>query len=130
MKKLFTATSLLAALAAAPAFAQTTVVRANVPFEFHAGGAVLPAGEYEFTDGLNRETIRIRSTDGKHTAFVIAQARNTATTRAIEPVIAFRNVDGKAYLATVSRPAATQTVHTPRGEGYKVIAASTPSPAN
>jgi hypothetical protein len=130
MMKLFTATALFAAVAAAPAFAQTTAgVRANIPFEFHVGKAVLPAGEYDFMDGLNRETLRIRSTDGKHSALVITYSQDAPAPRPTEPSVAFRHVGSERYLASVSRPANAREVRSPSGDGYTVLALVKPVPA-
>jgi hypothetical protein len=123
MIRFFSTAAVLAALATAPAFAQTTpAVRANIPFEFHVGKAVLPAGEYDFMDGLNRETLRIRSTDGKHSALVITYSQDAPAPRPTEPSIAFRHVGNEAYLASVTRPANAREVRGPRGDGYTVLA--------
>ena len=62
---LFTAVSL---------FAQTTpsqrLMTVNVPFSFAAGDQFLPAGEYLVLTVTPERSIRIASTDGKHTAVV------------------------------------------------------------
>ncbi|HET8546973.1 MAG TPA: hypothetical protein VFL57_03175 [Bryobacteraceae bacterium] len=121
--KLFTATALLTAAAAVPAFAQSIpAVRAKIPFEFHVGKAVLPAGEYDIMDGLNRETIHIRSTDGKHSAIVITYSQDAPAMRPAEPSLTFRRVGGEAYLASVTRPASARDIRGPAGDGYTVLA--------
>jgi hypothetical protein len=124
MMKLFSTAAVLAALATAPAFAQTNVaVRANVPFDFHVGKAVLPAGEYDFMDGINRETMRIRSTDGKHSAIVITYSQDAPAPRPTEPSIAFRHIGSETYLASVSRPSNARELRGPSGrDGYTVLA--------
>ena len=123
MIRFFTATALLAAVAAAPALAETIpAIRANIPFEFYVGKAALPAGEYDIVDGINRETLRIRSTDGKRSAIVIAYSQDVPAMRPAEPSLAFRHVNGKAYLASVTRPANSREVRGPRGNGYTVLA--------
>ena len=50
MKKVLGCLSMaaLAVILAAPVSAQSTAVRANVPFDFMVGGRTLPAGAYEF----------------------------------------------------------------------------------
>jgi len=62
---LFTAVSL---------FAQTTssqrLMTVNIPFAFSAEGHDLPAGEYLVLTVTPERSIRIASTDGKHTAVV------------------------------------------------------------
>jgi hypothetical protein len=59
--------SVAVASAAAPS------VRANIPFAFHAGDALLPAGEYTITVGGHPTlgyTIVIEARDGRETYFV------------------------------------------------------------
>ena len=122
MKKFFTATAILAALAAVPALADTSsAIRATIPFEFHVGTAVLPAGEYQVTEGLTNQTLRVQSTDGKHSATVLAYSQDAPPRVAGKPGLGFRHVDGKAYLASVTRASSADT-RGPMRAGYAVLA--------
>ena len=68
---LITAT-LFALVAVAPANAQSTVIRANVPFEFHAGDQMLPAGQYQFTLDPLTKRIAVQAIEGSGVAIVAA----------------------------------------------------------
>ena len=61
-------------LTAATLFAQTTpaqrLMKVNVPFSFGVEGHSLPAGEYTIFTVTPERSIRIASTDGKHSAIV------------------------------------------------------------
>ena len=77
--KVFTTMTLMAALAVAPAFAQPKpTVRADVPFDFVVGKAVLPAGQYDIKPGGSNETILVRETAGHSAAFVITYPSGNA----------------------------------------------------
>jgi len=74
MKTNLLRTSLVAVLAAAAAFAQSsTRLQATVPFDFLVGNKALPAGDYTVAGGPAAGTIMIRSADGKKGAIVLAQ---------------------------------------------------------
>ena len=53
------------------AFAWPLAVRVNIPFEFHAGDAILPAGQYEIaTMAKSLSTLMLRNMSGDDGAFV------------------------------------------------------------
>ncbi len=87
MKRLtFTTLSSLTLLTAAAAFAQSDLpMRANIPFDFRVGKAILPAGLYTVRPGGVTGCLSIRRVDGKGSAMAQtfgADARkgSTATT--------------------------------------------------
>jgi hypothetical protein len=57
------ALTVLVALAATSVYAQTFTVRANIPFDFYVGAAVMPAGDYTFDTLLGHGIGRIWSSD-------------------------------------------------------------------
>ena len=68
----FATISCLTLLTAATAFAQSNVVsRANVPFEFRVGKAILPAGHYEVRSGRVPDLLSIQCSDCKARATII-----------------------------------------------------------
>ncbi len=73
----FSAVALVLAISA-PLAAQTSPLRANIPFEFSVGGKTLPAGEY---------SIQSRNTDGS----ILAISNPDSTTAAM--VLASRGSD-------------------------------------
>ena len=71
--KSFTMLTLLVAVALAGAVvsanAQSTSIKANIPFEFVVGDKTLPAGAYSVTTANAAfDALRIQSTDGKNSA--------------------------------------------------------------
>jgi hypothetical protein len=100
MKKFISTLCLISALAVAPAFGADRIVRATVPFEFVVGDATLPAGEYDFKNGINAESILVSNTNGKNAAFVVTNCNAPILDGPIS--LAFRTVNGKRYLETVS----------------------------
>jgi hypothetical protein len=122
VKRLFIATAIVTALTALPAVAQTTL-RANIPFEFNVGRAVLPAGEYAIADGPSRDLISVRSTDGKHSAAAVAYSRDILMSDAGESVLAFyRAEDGKAHLVSIRRRHDVREFNAPAMSGRTVVA--------
>lgn len=62
----------LALLATASLFAQSrTSMKVQVPFGFHVGNAMLPAGEYTVDNNVSPHVLRVRSIDGSPTAMVL-----------------------------------------------------------
>jgi hypothetical protein len=99
MKNLLFVLTILAAVMAMPAFAQTAGVSANVPNDFIINGHVMPAGEYEVAQSFGSQTALIRSIDHKASAMVVTWgAKSTGG----DPNLTFRVVDGKYYLVAFS----------------------------
>ena len=114
MKTLATTFAMAIGFAVASAQAQfplNQVVRAEVPFDFVVGKTVLPAGTYEIYDGPNTETMRIRTQDWKINKVIMAtgfkSARNSPSN------LSFRVVDGKYFLASVTRQEQIRDFNTP-----------------
>jgi hypothetical protein len=68
------ALTVLAALAATSVYAQTFIVRANIPFDFYVGSSAMPAGEYTFDTLLSNGFGRIWSPDSHRSAIVFLQS--------------------------------------------------------
>ncbi len=68
------ALTVLAALAATSVYAQTFIVRANIPFDFYIGSSVMPAGEYTFDTLVGNGFGRIWSPDSHRSAVVFLQS--------------------------------------------------------
>jgi hypothetical protein len=98
----------------------------KVPFEFVAGGATLPAGEYRVSRTNPGATLELAiSGYNKGSAFLIPQAfdddpANLAT-------VSFEHVGGKYFLSRIKTPAGVYTLPTPR-EMVMLGQANTPSP--
>src|SRR5260370_36701226 len=67
--KLHFALGLFAAFACSGLQAQTAIMKANIPFDFHLGKTVMPAGQYDLSYSAHLLTIRERSGGrGSHAA--------------------------------------------------------------
>jgi hypothetical protein len=89
----------------------TVVVK--VPFEFVAGGATLPAGEYKvsrISPGVNRE-LSIRSYD-KGSAFLLPMSFDGVTSD--QPMLSFEHVGDKYFLSGIQTLGGVYTLALPR----------------
>ena len=105
--KLYTALKLAVAggfLLAAPAFAQNSVnVRVKVPFAFHVGGQVLPAGEYDMKAAAGSSLVTIQNNDCKSTSMVLSKTEGTiAATDDLQ--LTFRVYGAARYLDGIWAP--------------------------
>ena len=85
----------------------------SVPFEFVAGGAALPAGEYRIdrvNPGVNRE-LAIRGYN-KGSAFLLPQAFDNGSVD--QPTLSFERVGGKYFLTKIKTASGVYTLATPR----------------
>jgi len=112
--------SLIAMFSVAPTQAQTNrLIAASVPFNFVIGDRTLPAGEYIFmlvqTGGS--DTVKIQSTDGHITAFVLTRASRVKVSQA-EPKLVFNRYADQYFLSQVHglEESTTQQLARPRAE--------------
>jgi hypothetical protein len=114
MKKSFvTAALMLTCLLAVGRAQDANAVIVSVPFEFVAGGALLPAGEYRVSrtnPGTNRE-LAINGYD-KGNAFLLAVTFEDAF--ASHPNLSFEHVGGKYFLSKIKTPEGVYTLPAPR----------------
>ena len=83
----------------------------TVPFEFVAGGATLPAGEYRISrvnPGVNRELAI--SGYNKPNAFLLPQAFDDRAAAANEPTLSFEHVGGKYFLSRIKTLSGVYTI--------------------
>lgn len=88
--------------------AQSVVAKANVPFEFAAGGAMMPAGEYTVDAAGVSGVILLHGTAGTSVALLStfsSAVSDTPTARLI-----FEKRDGMVYLSAVQLPGETAQV--------------------
>jgi hypothetical protein len=91
----------------------TNAVVVKVPFEFVAGGATLPAGEYKVsrvTTGVNRE-LAIRGYDNGG-AFLLPVAFYGATSD--KPTLSFEHVGDKYFLSAIKTEGGIYTLASQR----------------
>jgi len=91
----------LAAVAAVPASAQSTTLKANIPFEFSAGTSVMPAGDYTVKGGWGSSSVLIRSDDSSAAAYLAAQAGQTARGSEGNSKLVFHRVGDQYFLRQI-----------------------------
>jgi hypothetical protein len=99
----------------------------SVPFEFVAGGATLPAGEYRVSrvdPDSNREIVI--SGYGKGSAFLLPLAFDHGS--ANQPAFSFEHVGGKYFLSSIKALSGVYTMPASR-EMVMLGQANTPSPS-
>jgi hypothetical protein len=107
----------------------TDAVVVSVPFEFVAGGATLPAGEYRInraSPGVNRE-LAIRGYD-KGGAFLFPLAFDEVSVADNEPTLSFEHVGGKYFLSKIKTLSGIYTMPASR-EMVMLGKANSPSPS-
>lgn len=98
----------------------------SVPFEFVAGGATLPAGEYRISRA-NSDTNRELAIIGYHkgSAFLLPLAFDDAPTN--RPTLTFEHVGGKYFLSRITTPGGAYAMPASR-EMIMLGKANSPSP--
>jgi hypothetical protein len=97
----------------------------TVPFQFVAGGATLPAGEYKVSrvsPGVNRQ-LAIRSYDNGG-AFLLPLAFDGVTSE--QPTLSFEHVGDRYFLSSIKTLGGVYTLALPR----KLIALAQTNPQN
>ena len=104
MKSARTLITIALLVTAVSLFAQTTpsqrLMTINVPFSFAAGDQSLPAGEYLVLTVTPERSIRIASTDGKHTA-VVNTLPNYASAPSANSRLVFHRYGDEYFLTQV-----------------------------
>ncbi|MEI9979636.1 MAG: hypothetical protein WDN23_11680 [Edaphobacter sp.] len=82
--------------------AQVMELKAKIPFEFHAGAATLPAGNYTINvlGGLESRLIEIRS-DDNHSAALLQTMDTDFSSVSKTPELLFNQTGGNYYLASI-----------------------------
>ena len=91
--------------------AQSPVAKANVPFEFAAGGAMLPSGEYSIDLSKVSGVLILQGTAKSSVALIATSAEALPPTSSVK--LLFQKRDGMAYLAGVELPGENVRVSAP-----------------
>lgn len=87
----------------------------TVPFEFVAGGAMLPAGEYKIGrvyPGLNRELVISSYHKGSAMLLPLTFEDNSNTDG--QPTLAFEHIGGRYFLSAIRTAGGVYSIATPR----------------
>jgi hypothetical protein len=103
MIRFFAFFGFLFVLAATPTFAQnsSSVVTADIPFDFSVANRTLPAGEYTVKDGSAAGTIAVRNDDGKGVVSVLTHSAGS-NQAAKKAMLVFRRYGNQYFLAKVT----------------------------
>lgn len=94
----------LALLAAASIFAQgPSRMTAKVPFVFHVGDTMFPAGEYTVDTGAGRDLVRVKAADTSQAVMLLSYAVGQKT-RETKPQLIFNRYGDQYFLSQVWTP--------------------------
>jgi len=101
-KRIFATFSSLALLTAAAAFAQSSAMRFDIPFDFHVGATVLPAGHYSVQPrtAFTGSVLSIRGVDRKGGVMIQTNAATAPKTPETGKLV-FNRYDKTYFLSSV-----------------------------
>jgi len=99
MKRMIVA-ALFSAIAGTALHAQTTTMKASIPFEFHIGKTVLPAGHYAIEDKTSFLVVR-QVGEGNKTVMVLAQTADPIGSPSDNPRLTFYRYGSSYFLRQV-----------------------------
>ncbi len=127
MKTNLLGTFVAAALAATTAFAQnTTMLKADVPFDFTAGSQTFQAGRYTVDRGAVPGAVTIRSDDGRKAAIVLTEPASSVNPRDNGSLVFHRY--GRAYFLSEIRTPGYEGRRLPPTKSEHEAAASLTAP--
>ncbi len=122
MKKvLMIAVTLLALVAVTPAFGQINGLRVDIPFEFRAGGNVLPAGLYRIDIDPFAKRLEFRSVEGTAGAFLAAHMADGDAAIG-HGVVVFHKYGNNYFLRRVTGPGQGSGYELPRTSAERELA--------
>ena len=102
MKRTICATILLVAASSLGLNAQSMHLRVNIPFRFHVGQVVMPAGEYEVSQ--QNGILTVRKTDGHPTAAMFFTQGEELSSPPATGTLTFNRYGDTYFLSTVRSP--------------------------
>lgn len=106
---------------AAAAYAQAPVAKANVPFEFAAGGEMMPPGEYTVDVPVSGVVVLHGSSNSSVVLFTVSSGLATSPGAA---KLVFERRDGMAFFAGVDWPDESVRLVSPFKNAPKVAASA------
>ena len=102
MKRTICATILLVAASCLGLNAQTMQLRATIPFRFHVGQVVMPAGEYVVSQ--QNSILTVRKTDGHPSAAMFLTQPEVLSSPPATAVLIFNRYGDTCFLSNVRSP--------------------------
>jgi hypothetical protein len=107
--RVFATLSSLTLLTAAAAFAQSsTGIEADIPFEFHIGSRILPAGHYELRPQLIQGVLLVKCLGCRASALIVMNGADHAREMSELATLTFNRYDKTYFLSGVCIPEYSQ----------------------
>jgi hypothetical protein len=120
--RVFATFSCVTLLTAAAAFGQSNAVMGvDIPFEFHAGANILPAGHYEVTPEAAQNVLMIRCLECKAAALITVNAVEAGKAPEKGSLV-FNRYNGARFLAQVWTPGRTAGQELPKSKAERELA--------
>ena len=119
--RVFATFSCVTLLTAAAAFGQSSAMGVDIPFEFHAGKTILPAGHYEVTPEAARNVLMIRCLECKAAALIVVNAVEAGKAPETGSLV-FNRYNGARFLAQVWTPGWTAGQELPKSKAEREYA--------
>lgn len=126
-KQLFALLGLGLLMATAFAYAQTGVVKMNIPFNFIVGKTTLPAGDYTIENvSDSAQAILVANSDRTSTAMLLANACES-TTAAPKTKLVFHRYGNQYFLAQIWKAGNDRGQELPQSRRETEVAMSSPA---
>jgi hypothetical protein len=118
----------LAALAAAARAQAVDKIIVNIPYEFVAAGATLPAGTYTIQRASDRDFIQLSINSYENHAGVLLLSSSVSETREDKPAVRFEQVGDQHFLSRIETADHVFTIAVPKNAA-PVVAKNQTSPS-
>lgn len=125
--RVLVAISVVALLSVTSAYAQTYVMRAYIPFQFHAGGKVLPAGQYQVEVAPDVARMKLGLRDGSASLYLPAHPTHRTEATAQPATLVFHKYGNHHFLWKVLKPGGSQGYEVPASKAEREMARAHPA---
>jgi len=102
-------------------------VRAYIPFQFHAGGKVLPAGQYQVEVASDFSRMRLGLRDGGASLYLPAHPTHRTEATAQPATLVFHKYGNHHFLWKVWNPGGSQGYEVPASKAEREMARARPA---
>jgi hypothetical protein len=120
-RRVLLAVTALILLTAVAASAQTTILRANVPFAFYAADKALPPGEYVVTMDAAFNRVTLLRADGTDAAVLLSRTSEAAGTAMESSALVFYRYGNASFLRQAWRAGQMQRFEWPASKLEKEL---------
>jgi hypothetical protein len=120
-RRVLLAVTVLILLTAAAASAQTTILRANVPFPFYAADKAMPSGDYIVTVDSAANRVKLLNEDNATAVMFLVGARSLKNTEMQNSALVFHRYGNTSFLRQVWRAGQKQRFDWPASRLEKEV---------